>query len=86
MVVLGFEAPAPSLIFVGNLGLQAGRECDPWPKARSAGVLCVVSGASYVDRTDPKKGVGWMIRAYKFLMRPTTGQQIALGEMLRDHC
>ncbi|WP_326793691.1 transposase (plasmid) [Streptomyces sp. NBC_00841] len=27
-----------------------------------------------------------MIRAYKFLMRPTTGQQIALGEMLRDHC
>ncbi|MFB7578911.1 RNA-guided endonuclease InsQ/TnpB family protein [Streptomyces hydrogenans] len=27
-----------------------------------------------------------MIRAYKFLMRPTMGQQIALGEMLRDHC
>ncbi|MFE2286468.1 RNA-guided endonuclease InsQ/TnpB family protein [Streptomyces sp. NPDC059443] len=27
-----------------------------------------------------------MIRAYKFLMRPTTGQAIALGEMLRDHC
>ncbi|MFE7333046.1 RNA-guided endonuclease InsQ/TnpB family protein [Streptomyces sp. NPDC057565] len=27
-----------------------------------------------------------MIRAYKFLMRPTVGQQIALGEMLRDHC
>ncbi|MGW1734225.1 RNA-guided endonuclease InsQ/TnpB family protein [Streptomyces sp. NPDC001999] len=27
-----------------------------------------------------------MIRAYKFLMRPTTGQRIALGEMLRDHC
>ncbi|MFD7100643.1 RNA-guided endonuclease InsQ/TnpB family protein [Streptomyces xanthophaeus] len=27
-----------------------------------------------------------MIRAYKFLMRPTAGQQIALGEMLRDHC
>ncbi|MEV6329712.1 transposase [Streptomyces sp. NPDC051909] len=27
-----------------------------------------------------------MIRAYKFLMRPTAGQVIALGEMLRDHC
>lgn len=27
-----------------------------------------------------------MIRAYKFLMRPTMGQAIALGEMLRDHC
>ncbi|MGV9707031.1 RNA-guided endonuclease InsQ/TnpB family protein [Streptomyces sp. NPDC003483] len=27
-----------------------------------------------------------MIRAYKFLMRPTVGQQAALGEMLRDHC
>lgn len=26
-----------------------------------------------------------MIRAYKFLMRPTVGQTIALGEMLRDH-
>ncbi|EST30922.1 transposase IS200 [Streptomycetaceae bacterium MP113-05] len=30
--------------------------------------------------------MGWMIRAYKFLMRPTVGQQAALGEMLRDHC
>ncbi|MFF4519722.1 RNA-guided endonuclease InsQ/TnpB family protein [Streptomyces mirabilis] len=27
-----------------------------------------------------------MIRAYKFLMRPTQGQQGALAEMLRDHC
>ncbi|WP_329390960.1 transposase [Streptomyces sp. NBC_01351] len=27
-----------------------------------------------------------MMRAYKFLMRPTVGQNIALGEMLRDHC
>ncbi|MFG2766534.1 RNA-guided endonuclease InsQ/TnpB family protein [Streptomyces rubiginosohelvolus] len=27
-----------------------------------------------------------MIRAYKFLMRPTVGQAIALGEMLADHC
>ncbi|MEU0397992.1 transposase [Streptomyces sp. NPDC006208] len=27
-----------------------------------------------------------MIRAYKFLMRPTVGQAIALDEMLRDHC
>ncbi|MFG2648165.1 RNA-guided endonuclease InsQ/TnpB family protein [Streptomyces sp. NPDC048436] len=27
-----------------------------------------------------------MIRAYKFLMRPTVSQTIALGEMLRDHC
>ncbi|MFJ6054602.1 RNA-guided endonuclease InsQ/TnpB family protein [Streptomyces sp. NPDC092307] len=27
-----------------------------------------------------------MIRAYKFLMRPTVGQQTALGEMMRDHC
>ncbi|WP_405947711.1 transposase [Streptomyces prunicolor] len=27
-----------------------------------------------------------MIRAYKFLMRPTVGQQVALSEMLRDHC
>lgn len=27
-----------------------------------------------------------MIRAYKFLMRPTVGQAIALTEMLRDHC
>ncbi|MER5689217.1 transposase [Streptomyces sp. NPDC002205] len=27
-----------------------------------------------------------MIRAYKFLMRPTAGQAQALGEMLRDHC
>ncbi|MFF3057507.1 RNA-guided endonuclease InsQ/TnpB family protein [Streptomyces sp. NPDC057909] len=27
-----------------------------------------------------------MIRAYKFLMRPTVGQTIVLGEMLRDHC
>ncbi|MFF3889290.1 RNA-guided endonuclease InsQ/TnpB family protein [Streptomyces sp. NPDC001914] len=27
-----------------------------------------------------------MIRAYKFLMRPTVGQAAALGEMLRNHC
>ncbi|WP_329580281.1 RNA-guided endonuclease InsQ/TnpB family protein [Streptomyces sp. NBC_01361] len=27
-----------------------------------------------------------MIRAYKFLLRPTVGQQAALGEMLCDHC
>ncbi|MFD6186805.1 RNA-guided endonuclease InsQ/TnpB family protein [Streptomyces goshikiensis] len=27
-----------------------------------------------------------MMRTYKFLMRPTVGQTIALGEMLRDHC
>ncbi|WP_327064209.1 transposase [Kitasatospora purpeofusca] len=27
-----------------------------------------------------------MIRAYKFLMRPTVGQQRALGDMLKDHC
>ncbi|MFE7244981.1 RNA-guided endonuclease InsQ/TnpB family protein [Streptomyces sp. NPDC057580] len=27
-----------------------------------------------------------MIRAYTFLMRPTVGQEIALGEMLLDHC
>ena len=27
-----------------------------------------------------------MIRAYKFLMRPTAGQTQALSEMLRDHC
>ncbi|WP_406094148.1 RNA-guided endonuclease InsQ/TnpB family protein [Kitasatospora purpeofusca] len=27
-----------------------------------------------------------MIRAYKFLVRPTVGQAQALGEMLRDHC
>ncbi|MFF7438596.1 RNA-guided endonuclease TnpB family protein [Streptomyces sp. NPDC008122] len=27
-----------------------------------------------------------MIRAYKFLMRPTVGQAAVLGEMLRDHC
>ncbi|WP_351235869.1 transposase [Streptomyces sp. NPDC002133] len=27
-----------------------------------------------------------MIRAHKFLMRPTVGQAIALGDMLRDHC
>lgn len=27
-----------------------------------------------------------MIRAYKFLMRPTVGQRQALTEMLRDHC
>jgi len=27
-----------------------------------------------------------VIRAYKFLMRPTVGQAQALGEMLRDHC
>lgn len=27
-----------------------------------------------------------MWRAYKFLMRPTVGQTVALGEMLRDHC
>jgi putative transposase len=30
---------------------------------------------------------GWaVIRAYKFLLRPTVRQQVALGEMLRDHC
>ena len=33
-----------------------------------------------------REGVDWMIRAYKFLMRPTVGQAAALGEMLRDHC
>jgi putative transposase len=33
-----------------------------------------------------ERGVGWMIRAYKFLMRPTARQAVALGEMLRDHC
>jgi putative transposase len=27
-----------------------------------------------------------MIRAYKFLMRPTVRQEHALAEMLRDHC
>lgn len=27
-----------------------------------------------------------VIRAYKFLLRPTVGQAVALGEMLRDHC
>ncbi|MEY9962229.1 putative transposase [Streptacidiphilus sp. MAP12-16] len=27
-----------------------------------------------------------MLRAYKFLLRPTVGQAQALGEMLRDHC
>ncbi|MFI5855152.1 RNA-guided endonuclease InsQ/TnpB family protein [Streptomyces parvulus] len=27
-----------------------------------------------------------MIRAYKFLLRPTRGQAAALAEMLRDHC
>jgi putative transposase len=27
-----------------------------------------------------------VIRAYKFLLRPTTRQAVALGEMLRDHC
>jgi putative transposase len=27
-----------------------------------------------------------MIRAYKFLMRPTVSQDATLGEMLRDHC
>ncbi|MFJ7267490.1 RNA-guided endonuclease InsQ/TnpB family protein [Streptomyces sp. NPDC099050] len=27
-----------------------------------------------------------MIRAYKFLMRPTVGQEVTLGVMLRDHC
>ncbi|MFF2520271.1 helix-turn-helix domain-containing protein, partial [Streptomyces sp. NPDC058086] len=27
-----------------------------------------------------------MIRAYKFLMRPTVRQAQALSEMLRDHC
>jgi putative transposase len=27
-----------------------------------------------------------VIRAYKFLLRPTVGQAITLGEMLRDHC
>ncbi|MFF3873729.1 RNA-guided endonuclease InsQ/TnpB family protein [Streptomyces sp. NPDC001978] len=27
-----------------------------------------------------------MIRAYRFLMRPTMGQQAALSAMLRDHC
>uniref|UniRef100_UPI003D70D0A1 RNA-guided endonuclease InsQ/TnpB family protein n=1 Tax=Streptomyces sp. 1222.5 TaxID=1881026 RepID=UPI003D70D0A1 len=27
-----------------------------------------------------------MVRAYKFLMRPTMVQAAALGEMLRDHC
>jgi hypothetical protein len=32
------------------------------------------------------KGVGWMIRAYKFLMRPTIRQEQALEEMLWDHC
>jgi transposase len=27
-----------------------------------------------------------VIRAYKFLLRPTARQTVALGEMLRDHC
>ncbi|SCE19773.1 putative transposase, partial [Streptomyces sp. di188] len=27
-----------------------------------------------------------MIRAYKFLLRPTARQRVALGEMPRDHC
>lgn len=27
-----------------------------------------------------------VMRAYKFLMRPTVRQAQALGEMLRDHC
>jgi putative transposase len=30
--------------------------------------------------------VGWVIRAYKFLLRPTVRQAQALAEMLRDHC
>lgn len=35
---------------------------------------------------EPGRGVGWMIRAYKFLMRPTVGQAAALTAMLADHC
>ncbi|MEE1943455.1 transposase, partial [Streptomyces sp. TRM 70361] len=27
-----------------------------------------------------------MIRAYKFLLRPTVRQTVALGEMPADHC
>lgn len=27
-----------------------------------------------------------MIRAFRFLLRPTLGQVIALNEMLQDHC
>jgi putative transposase len=38
-----------------------------------------------IKKTQPE-GVGRMIRAYKFLMRPTVGQTRALAEMLRDHC
>lgn len=30
--------------------------------------------------------MGQLIRAYKFLMRPTLWQEQALGEILRDHC
>jgi putative transposase len=30
--------------------------------------------------------VGRVIRAYKFLLRPTVRQEQALAEMLRDHC
>jgi len=30
--------------------------------------------------------VVWVMRAYKFLLRPTVGQAQVLSEMLRDHC
>ena len=55
------------------------------------GILFIVwwHAASVVGlRELDRRGVGWMIRAYKFLLRPTVrqAQAQALAEMLRDHC
>ncbi|MBB4933018.1 putative transposase [Lipingzhangella halophila] len=38
------------------------------------------------ERPGTKKGGPRVIRAYRFLLRPTVRQQVALAAMLRDHC
>ena len=54
-----------------------------------AGIYCgdvTAEGRAEEHGSDSRWEVGRVIRAYKFLLRPTTRQEQALTAMLRDHC
>ncbi len=75
----------PSLILQGYPRLQPGGNAS-LARSRAAAEDTVLSVACPSVITSRARGVGRMIRAYKFLLRPTVGRQQAVGEMLRDHC
>ncbi|MDQ1013159.1 transposase [Streptomyces sp. V4I23] len=55
---------------------------------RSSSVAAVSVKASALTRVSGnwRKGRAGMMRAYKFLLRPTAGQEASLRAMLADHC